>query len=94
MFEVEEAQHGELGGSVSVPGRANVKDRDHIHIVDHDFHCEKDNNETDSIEECAFGRDAVRPIAQLGDKIIKCENWTSEVERGVQGVGKVVAKAE
>ena len=47
VLEVEEPEHTELRGRVLCPVGLGVEDGDHVRVVDHNFHGEKDHDEAD-----------------------------------------------
>lgn len=53
MVEVEVAEHAELKGGVCVPGWGGFGDGDGIDEVDHNFHGNETNQETDAVEKGA-----------------------------------------
>lgn len=72
MFEVEVAEHAELGGGVGGPGEGlGFEDGDHVHGVDHEFHGEEADEETQAVEEGAAGGDAGWTVAELRDVVVE-----------------------
>jgi hypothetical protein len=69
-----------------------MEDGDHVHVMNHDFHGEQDNNETNKVEGGSLGSDAVRFVSALSDVVIESNDGPSEVERRVHGIGEVVAE--
>ena len=71
VFEVEEAEHGELGGGVEGEVGAGVEDGDHVHEVDHDFHGEEADGEAEGVEGGAAGGYAEGSMAELGGVVVE-----------------------
>ena len=71
VFEVEEAEHGELGGGVEREVGAGVENGDHVHEVDHYFHGEEADGEAEGVEGGAAGGYAERAVAQLGGVVVE-----------------------
>jgi len=70
-----------------------MEDGDHVHVVDHDFHRQQDDNEADEVHCCSLGRDAVGSIPALSDVIVERDDGPSEVEGRVHGIGEVIAES-
>ena len=94
VFQVEEAQHAELCRGIVRPVWFCVEDGYHVHVVDHDLHGQKHNDETNGIHSRALRRDAVRSIAGLRDIVVECKNWPSKIEGRIHRVSKIVAETE
>lgn len=92
VLQVEETQHTKLGWCVLGPIGSGMEDGDHVHVMNHDFHGEQDNNETNKVEGGSLGSDAVRFVSALSDVVIESNDGPSEVERRVHGIGEVVAE--
>lgn len=71
VFEVEEAEHGELGRGVEGEVRARVENGDHVHEVDHDFHGEEADGEAEGVEGGAAGGYAEGSMAELGGVVVE-----------------------
>lgn len=94
MLEVEEAQHAELRRGIIRPVWFCVEDGYHVHVVDHDLHGKKHNDETNCVHSRALGRDAVRSVAGLRDIVVESEDGPSEIEGRIHRVGEIVAETE
>lgn len=94
MLEIEESEHAELCGCVLRPVRLGVEDGNHVHVVDHEFHRQKDDDEAYSVHCCALRSDAVWAVALLRSPVVEGEDGTGEVERRVHGVSEIVAEGE
>lgn len=92
MFEVEEAQHAQLARCVLRPVGLLVKNGDHVHVMNHNLHSKKDNDETDQVEARSVGGDAVRPVATLRYVIVECYDGSGQVEWRIGNICEIVAE--
>lgn len=91
--QVEVGQEGDLRGRVRAPFRPRLGDGAHVVVVQDQLHREEGEREAQGVLERARPRERGRLVALLGDVVVKGNDGPREVERGVDGVGEVVAEA-
>ena len=90
--EVEERHDRELLGTVVRPDGIGFGDGDAVVEVQDEFHAEEGEEEADAVFEGARGLDRRGPVFALRDVVVVGDDRADEVERGVDGVGEVVAE--
>lgn len=90
--EVEERHDGELLGAVVRPDGVGFGDGDAVVEVQDEFHAEEGEEEADAVFEGARGLDRGGAVFALRDVVVVGDDGADEIERGVDGVGEVVAE--
>jgi len=90
--EIEVTHETELLRCVVRPVRVALGNGNAVVEVQHQFHAEECEEEADSIFGGSRTFDGRGGVLRLRDVVVEGEDWTGEVERGVNGVGEVVAE--
>ena len=78
-MEVEVAEHAELEGCVELPGGLGFGDGDGVDEVEDEFHGEKCDEESYSVEDGSVEFDARRHVPQLGNIVVEGEYRSSQI---------------
>jgi hypothetical protein len=92
--QVEVAEHAELEGRVRVPVGGGGADGDRVDVVEHEFHAEEHQQESDGVEGGARAGEGWGSVRVLGDVVVEGQDGPGQVEGRVERVGEVGGKAE
>ena len=89
-MQIEVAQHADLKRRVYLPRRLRLTNSNGINEMKHDFHGQKSYEEANAVKHGALDCDALWHVTLLGNIIIESQDRSSDVQRWVKHVSKVV----
>lgn len=93
-MQVKVAEHTQLEGRVNVPVWIRFGDCHCVEVVQNQLHAEKTQDESDRVGNDPRTIDRWERVSQLRDVVVEVDDWTSQVEWGVENVSEVVAEGE
>lgn len=76
------------------PIRVGFADSANVNEMNEEFHAQEAEEEAHGVANCPRGLDRERSVPELRDVVVEGENWSREVQRRIEGVGKIVTEGK